>query len=154
MPCFDDRLEAAHTWLVAPLPLLRAAGLTAEYRESVDATYPSLAMKVFLFTLAFIVTVALTALVCTLKHGAVDAQRQVQYQSSVHFPMDQCLIDIVKTYEHGGVALAEQKLWLLRHRWKDFGSGGPPPEQFASEITELRSSSTRPTTAPPASSAK
>lgn len=104
-------------------------------------------MKTLTPILAFVIGVALTAVVCSVLNRAHYAQRQAQLLSEVHYPLRQCLDDIARCYDRGERGLAEQKVRLLQKRWSEYLKGGRPPEQFSNEILELSDSATRPATA-------
>ena|SRR5688572_28592017 len=98
-------------------------------------------------TFAFTLGVALTLLVGNAIHSARESRHQVGLLSDVHHPVRQCLDDIVATHDRGDATLAQRKSRLLHQRWSAFLNGGPAPEQFATEITRLPTTtpSTRPT---------
>jgi hypothetical protein len=103
-------------------------------------------MKALPAIIAFVVGVALTALVCSVLDSGREASRQVQLLSDVHDPLRQCLDDIALTYDRGDAALAGQKARLLQKEWSEsLRSGGPAPEQFSNEIVQLGGPATRTT---------
>jgi hypothetical protein len=101
-------------------------------------------MKALPVILGFVVGIVLAATACSVLNSANESVRRVKLLSDVHDPMRQCLDDIAQTQERGDVALAEQKLRLLRRRWSEYlDGGGRSPELFASEIMELAAPATR-----------
>jgi hypothetical protein len=92
-------------------------------------------MKALPAVIAFAVGVTLTAVACRVVNSVNESVRQVTLRSEVHHPLRQCLDDIAKTQERGDVAIAQEKLRLLRQRWVEYlDGGGRTPELFVTEI--------------------
>lgn len=101
-------------------------------------------MKSLIAITAFTLGVVISAFVVRSMERVHRAQRDVQLLSDVHWPLRMCLDDIVATYDRGDAALAEQKARLLQKRWTDYLTQKTrAPEQFASEIVELRAPTTQ-----------
>jgi hypothetical protein len=95
--------------------------------------------------IAFAAGIIVAAVTCSVLNSVRESGRQIRLLSDLHYPMRQCLDDIVETYERGNVSLAHQKTRLLRQRWSEYlNGGGRSPELFASEVMELTAAATRP----------
>jgi hypothetical protein len=87
--------------------------------------------------LCFIAGVGVTVFACILIDRGREDARRTMLLSNLQYPVLDCLNDIVQTHDRGQPALALEKLRLLQHHWSTYTHGGPPPEQFTSQITDV-----------------
>jgi hypothetical protein len=86
----------------------------------------------FAFFAGLLVASAIAFVLCSLRTGYVKAR----YMSAVDTPVRTALDDIVATFDHGNVAVAEAKVRLLHSRWRQYIATGDLGE-IHTEIANL-----------------